>query len=335
MPHLTETDFKDSTKDSYWKDFYTNEGNKLTIKKETVEDFAKQGLPESHAKDHAESVFNSEFNNELRDISQFKQSILAQLPTAHQDRDNKKTAVEDIISQGKDVEHTGMRIEIPPFEKNAKLIAEIGAYGLFIAGLASTAIFLHDQAGFDWWKAFTAPLAGVTVLVLAIKFALRKLASEKSKLFPIVTWSTLIIGIACAIAWFVFYAEFAGSVSKGPSFESFDGATQTSNDHGPILMIIFGGLAEALVGAFLFQCAHSIILRYTYYDKVIETQLFKKAKEDLEKAQSKVDDLEGRTIYADSLWAILESVKERLENDANEVYKLTEASRRKGTWTQS
>ena len=75
-------------------------------------------------------------------------------------------------------------------------------------------------------------------------------------------------------------------------------------------------------------------MRYTYYDKVIETQLFIKAKADLEKAQSKVDYLEGRTIYADSLWAILESVKERLENDANEVYKLTEASRRKGTWTQ-
>jgi len=335
MPHLTETDFKDSTKDSYWKDFFTNEGKKLSIKEETVEDFAKQGLPESNAKTHAESVFNEEFSDELLYIPQFKQSILAQLPTAHKDRDNKKAAVEDIITRGKDVEHTGRRIEIPSNEKIAKLIAEICAYLLFIAGLASTAIFLHDLAGFEWWKAFTAPLAGVTVLVIGIKYALRELASEKSKVFPIFKWSTLIIGLACAVAWFVFYAEFAGSVSKGPSFESFDGATQTSNDHGSILMIIFGGLAEALVGAFLFQSAHSVILRHTYYDKVIETQLFIKAKADLEKAQSKVDYFEGRTNYADSLLTILESVKDRLVNNANEAYKLADASRRKGTWTQS
>jgi len=335
MPHFTEKDFNDSAKDSYWKDFFTAEGKKLSIDEKTVKEIAIQGLVVSNAEKHAEKIFESEFSDECRDIPQFKQSILAQLPSAHKDLDNKKAVVEDVIARGKDVEHTGRRIEIPSNEKIAKLLAEIFAYGLFVAGLASTAIFLHDQAGFEWWKAFTAPLAGVTVLLIGIKFALRELASEKSKVFPIFKWSTLIIGLACAVAWFVFYAEFAGSVSKGPSFESFDGAKQASSDHGPVLMIIFGGLAEALVGAFLFQFAHSVILRHTYYDKVIETQLFIKAKADLEKAQVTVNDLEGRSNYADSLLEILESVKDRLKNDANEVYKLTEASRRKGTWTQS
>jgi hypothetical protein len=100
-------------------------------------------------------------------------------------------------------------------------------------------------------------------------------------------------------------------------------------------MIVLGALAEALIAAFLFQVVYDKRNKYIFYDKVIDTQIFIKAKTDLDAAQGQVNYFHARCNHADSLLEILTSIKDRLINDAQAIYKLEEARRTKGTWSNS
>jgi hypothetical protein len=330
MAHITDKELNNPERDSFWKDHYSELGKKLKVDETLIKNFATQGLVIREAENHAASIFEAEFRDEFRDIPQFKQSMLSRISEATRHRDKMKAVVDGLRERGEDKEQTGMRIDIPTHEKIGMGVASFGAWMFYLAGLASTAIFLHDTAGFEWWKAFVFPIAGVSALVFGLKFGLNSLASTNNKLAPVVKWAVLVIGLVCAVGWLKFYAEFAGSVTKGPAFESLDGTPQDNSDPNAIIMIVLGALGESLVAAFLFQVVYDKRKKHTFYDSVIDTQPFLKAQKDLQAAQSELDRLNSRCNYSDSLLEILGSAKDRLINDAQSIYKLEEARRTQG-----
>ena len=326
--HITEEEFKDQSRDGFWKDHYTAQGKVLKINEEIVKQAASSGLIIKEAEMHAVSIFNQEFSDELDHLPQWKQNCLVGRAQVVEERDKLRQAVDDLRSRGRDKEATGKRFDIPRHEKVLMVIFEIAAWGFYLAGLAATAIFLHDQAGFEWWKAILFPIAGVSALVFGLKAVLNSLAGHQSKLAPVAKYATGILGLACAVGWLVYYAEFAGTIAAGPQFESLDGTSATPDQNrGPIIMIVLGALAEGLIAAFLFQVVYDIRQRHMFHDKVVETQEFIKAKNDLEACELKLAYIDSRKTHADAIVTILLSVKERLIADAQLAYKIAETKR--------
>jgi len=326
--HITEEEFRDQTRDGFWKDHYTAQGKVLKINEETIKQVAASGLIIKEAEMHAVSIFNQEFRDELDHLPQWKQNCLTGRTQLLEDCEKLRRTVDGIRQRGRDTEATGKRIEIPKHEKWLMRIFEVAAWLFYLAGLAATAIFLHDQAGFEWWKAVLFPIAGVSALVFGLKAALNSLASHQSKLAPIAKYAVGALGLACAVGWLIYYAEFARTVGTGPQFESLDGTSAAPDqDKGPVIMIVLGALAESLIAAFLFQVAYDIRQRFIFHDKVVETQEFIKAKNDLEACEAKLAYIDSRRIHADALVTILLSVKERLISEAQLTYKIAETKR--------
>jgi len=312
--HITEEEFRNQERDEFWKRCFTEQSKLLKIKLEEVQ---RPGVRLSTAENYAESLFNAEFSDEMDHLPQWSKNCSAARQQIVEEQSRHQQIIDNLRKQGRDKEATGRRLEIPPHEKKRMIVYEVAAWGFYLAGLAATAIFLHDQAGFEWWKAVLFPIAGVSALVFGLKAILSSLAGHRSTFAPAAKYATGVLGMVCAVGWLFYYAEFAGSISAGPQFESLDGSSAApEKDRGPIIMIVLGVLAEALIAAFLFQVASDIRQRFEFHDAVVETQEFSKAKADLEACIKKLEWIDSRCSHADALVTILRSAKQRLVTEA-------------------
>lgn len=323
--HISEEDFLNASQDSHWKNLFTEEGRAMRVPAEVIKDLATNGVPIRLAEDRAIADFDTKFRDELEKIPLWKQNCRNRRSSAVAELSNCKSVLDALRRDKKHEEKTGRREEIPERENKKRITFEVLTWLLLAVDLTSTALFLHNIGGREWLESIIMPLGGVFALVFVGKVIFKSLLDNSSKYLTVVKYGVAAVTLTCAVGWVVCFAEYANSLQSGLSFGDLDGKPVNTAD-GPLTMIILGSLAEAFLAALLYLSALEICAKFTFHDRVVDTQEYVKARAEHETAEEKVSFIDSRTAHADALVAILEAVRNRMTQDAREIYQL-EASK--------